>query len=53
MPPKKKPAKAREEILEKKRIAERLRYQRLKNDPQKREEKKEKERKKYQKKNHL
>lgn len=50
MPPKKKPAKTREEILEQKRIAERLRYQRLKNDPQKKEEIKEKERQKYQKK---
>ncbi|KAL4714255.1 hypothetical protein ACJJTC_009607 [Scirpophaga incertulas] len=50
MPPKKNPAKTREEILEQKRIAERLRYQRLKNDPQKKEEMKEKERQKYQKK---
>ncbi|CAG9577518.1 unnamed protein product [Danaus chrysippus] len=50
MPPKKKPPKTREEILEQKRIAEQLRYQRLKNDPQKLEEMKEKERLKYQKK---
>lgn len=50
MPPKKKPPKTREEILEQKRIAERLRYQRLKNDLQKREEMKEKERQKYKKK---
>lgn len=50
MSPKKKPPKTREEILEQKRIAERLRYQRLKNDPQKKEELKEKERQKYRKK---
>ncbi|CAG9574155.1 unnamed protein product [Danaus chrysippus] len=50
MPPKKKPPKTREEILEQKRIAVQLRYQRLKNDPQKLEEMKEKERLKYQKK---
>lgn len=50
MPPKKKSPKTREEILEQKRIAERLRYERLKNDPQKKEEMKEKERQKYQKK---
>lgn len=50
MPPKKKPPKTREEILEQKRTAERLRYQRLQNDPHKREEMKEKERRKYQKK---
>ncbi|KAL1516312.1 hypothetical protein ABEB36_000231 [Hypothenemus hampei] len=38
---------ARNEILERKRIAERLRYQRLKNDPRKQEELREKERQKY------
>lgn len=48
--PQKKIPKTREEILEQKRIAERLRYQRLKNDLQKSEEMKEKERQKYQKK---
>ncbi|XP_060806067.1 uncharacterized protein LOC132902972 [Amyelois transitella] len=47
MPPQK---KTREEVLERKKELERLRYQRLKNDPQKREEMKEKERLKYQKK---
>lgn len=47
MPPKKKP-KTKEEIKEQKRIAERLRYQRLKNDPVKREQLKEKERRNYQ-----
>ncbi|KAF5300282.1 hypothetical protein FQA39_LY11139 [Lamprigera yunnana] len=50
MPPKKNPPKTREEILEQKRIAERLRYHRLKNDLQKKEEMKEKERRKYKKK---
>lgn len=49
MPPKKKP-KTKEEIKEEKRIAERLRYQRLKNDPVKREQLKEKERRNYQRK---
>lgn len=49
MPPKKKP-KTKEEIKEQKRIAERLRYQRLKNDPVKREQLKEKERRNYQRK---
>ncbi|CAG9787380.1 unnamed protein product [Diatraea saccharalis] len=38
---------SRVEILEKKRKAESLRYERLKNDPQKREEMREKERLKY------
>ncbi|KAF9410992.1 hypothetical protein HW555_010124 [Spodoptera exigua] len=47
MRPKKKP-KTKEEIKEQKRIAERLRYQRLKNDPVKREQLKEKERRNYQ-----
>lgn len=41
------PKKSREEILEKKRIAERARYQRIKNDRQKYTEQKEKERLKY------
>ncbi|VEN36771.1 unnamed protein product, partial [Callosobruchus maculatus] len=41
---------SREELLQKKREAERLRYQRRKNDPQKREEMREKEKLKYQKK---
>ncbi|KAH9630608.1 hypothetical protein HF086_007032 [Spodoptera exigua] len=49
MRPKKKP-KTKEEIKEQKRIAERLRYQRLKNDPVKREQLKEKERRNYQRK---
>ncbi|CAK1554370.1 unnamed protein product [Leptosia nina] len=47
MPPKKKP-KTKEEIKEQKRIAERLRYQRLKNDPEKREQLKVEERRNYQ-----
>lgn len=49
MPPKKKP-KTKEKIKEQKGIAERLRYQRLKNDPVKREQLKEKERLNYQRK---
>nr|CAH7719872.1 unnamed protein product [Callosobruchus chinensis] len=49
MVPKKKKL-SREELLQKKREAERLRYQRRKNDPQKREEMREKEKLKYQKK---
>ncbi|KAL3286807.1 hypothetical protein HHI36_001300 [Cryptolaemus montrouzieri] len=40
----------REERLEKKRIAERLRYQRIKNDPDKYAQRKVKERKNYEKK---
>lgn len=47
MPPKK---MSREELLQKKREAERRRYEQRKNDPIKREEMKEKERLKYQKK---
>nr|CAI5837124.1 unnamed protein product [Callosobruchus analis] len=47
MPPKR-TTRSREEVLERKRIAERLRYQRLKNDPEKRQQMKENERKKYQ-----
>nr|CAI5849701.1 unnamed protein product [Callosobruchus analis] len=39
--------KVREEILEKKRIAERLRYKKLKNDPIKLVDQKEKSRAKY------
>lgn len=49
MAPKKKKL-SREEVLQKKREAERLRYQRRKNDPQRREEMREKEKLKYQKK---
>ncbi|KAJ8728772.1 hypothetical protein PYW07_006468 [Mythimna separata] len=41
---------SREELLQKKREAERLRYEKRKNDPQKREEMREKEKLKYQKK---
>lgn len=41
---------SREEILERKREAERKRYERMKNDPEKRETLREKERLKYQKK---
>lgn len=48
MAPKKKKL-SREELLQKKREAERLRYQRKKNYPQKREEMREKEKFKYQK----
>ncbi|CAH1113315.1 unnamed protein product [Psylliodes chrysocephalus] len=47
MSPKNK-TKSREELLEQKRIAERLRYERLKKDPKKKEELREKERRKYQ-----
>ncbi|XP_055836988.1 uncharacterized protein LOC129905538 isoform X2 [Episyrphus balteatus] len=47
MPPKKNNKPTRKELLEKKRIAERLRYERLNKDPQKREELREKERQKY------
>ncbi|CAK1554480.1 unnamed protein product [Leptosia nina] len=47
MPPKKKP-KTKEEIKEQKQTAERLRYQRLKNYPEKREQLKVKERRNYQ-----
>lgn len=46
MAPKKKKA-TKEEILQKKREAERKRYAKIKNDPQKREELREKERLKY------
>ncbi|KAL4706153.1 hypothetical protein ACJJTC_013618 [Scirpophaga incertulas] len=49
MAPKKKRL-SREELLQKKREAERLRYETRKNDPQKREEMREKEKLKYQKK---
>ncbi|KAL4718421.1 hypothetical protein ACJJTC_016042 [Scirpophaga incertulas] len=49
MAPKKKRL-SREELLQKKREAERLRYKTRKNDPQKREEMREKEKLKYQKK---
>lgn len=49
MAPKKKKL-SREELLQKKREAERLRYHRRKNDPQKREEMREKEKLKYEKK---
>ena len=49
MGPKKKKL-SREELLQKKREAEKLRYQRRKNDPKKREERREKEKLKYQKK---
>ncbi|CAH2083752.1 unnamed protein product [Euphydryas editha] len=45
MPSPKKPT--REERLEKKRQAERLRYQRIKNDPEKNSQQKEKDKKKY------
>ncbi|CAH0717729.1 unnamed protein product, partial [Brenthis ino] len=48
MPPRKK--LTREEHLEKKRLAERLRYQRIKNDPEKYSQQKEKEKKKYERK---
>lgn len=41
---------SREELLQKKRDAERQRYEKRKNDPQKREEMREKEKLKYQKK---
>ncbi|CAF4819497.1 unnamed protein product [Pieris macdunnoughi] len=37
----------REKRLEKKRVAERLRYQRIKNDPEKYSQQREKEKKKY------
>ena len=40
----------REERLEKKRVAERLRYQRIKNNPEKYAQQKEKEKKKYERK---
>ncbi|CAG9569822.1 unnamed protein product [Danaus chrysippus] len=48
MPPRKK--LSREERLEKKRLAERLRYQRIKNDPERYSQQKEKEKKKYERK---
>ncbi|KAL4703592.1 hypothetical protein ACJJTC_003331 [Scirpophaga incertulas] len=47
-PPRKK--QTREERLERKRLTERLRYQRIKNDPEKYSQQKEKEKKKYERK---
>lgn len=47
MAPKKKQTK--EEILEKKRIAEKIRYEKIKNDPQRLAAKKEKRKQKYKK----
>ncbi|CAH1115642.1 unnamed protein product [Psylliodes chrysocephalus] len=48
MSPKNNKTKTREEILEQKRLTERLRYERLKKDPKKKEELREKVRRKYQ-----